>query len=116
MDLLNRFLGNIQSRSEEVWEIAKEGKDKGKKGQTSKSGSQFSAPLVSNSGAASKAPSMEDLSTSIIDLTEPILIVEPLQKVSLENTRGNNSNCDGQSLSIKNSLAPQTAELIKRQG
>uniref|UniRef100_A0A803NL04 Uncharacterized protein n=1 Tax=Cannabis sativa TaxID=3483 RepID=A0A803NL04_CANSA len=82
MVLLNRLLGNIQSRSKEVLEIARECKDKGKKGRTSRSGSQQLAPPASNLEATPKATGTEDLSTFVIDLTEHILFVVPLQKIT----------------------------------
>uniref|UniRef100_A0A803Q8P8 Uncharacterized protein n=1 Tax=Cannabis sativa TaxID=3483 RepID=A0A803Q8P8_CANSA len=95
MGLLNRFLGHIQSRSEEVLEIARGGGDKGKKSQASGGESQQPAPPTLNPEAASKALSKEAVSTSIIDMTEPILVVEPLRRVHMENTRGDNSDYDG---------------------
>uniref|UniRef100_A0A803PZB8 Uncharacterized protein n=1 Tax=Cannabis sativa TaxID=3483 RepID=A0A803PZB8_CANSA len=60
MGLLNRFLGNIQSRFDKVWEIAKK----------------------------------DGFSTSLINLTEHVLMMQPLREVPFENSRGDNSDYD----------------------
>uniref|UniRef100_A0A803NJI2 Uncharacterized protein n=1 Tax=Cannabis sativa TaxID=3483 RepID=A0A803NJI2_CANSA len=58
MGLLNSFLDAISSRPNDVHKVAKEGKNKGKKGQVSRSGSQKLAPQASSQEFSLKAPAL----------------------------------------------------------
>uniref|UniRef100_A0A803PTP1 Uncharacterized protein n=1 Tax=Cannabis sativa TaxID=3483 RepID=A0A803PTP1_CANSA len=65
------------------------------KNQASRSRSLEPAPPVSNPEAAPKAPGMDATSTTIMDLTEPFLLVEPLNQVPLESSGGDSSYYNG---------------------
>uniref|UniRef100_A0A803PMK4 Uncharacterized protein n=1 Tax=Cannabis sativa TaxID=3483 RepID=A0A803PMK4_CANSA len=101
MSLLNNILDAINSRSDEVCEVTKEGKSKDKKRQTSGSGSHKPIPPASSQEATPKALASKDLSTSVIDLIKVVLNMAALQQVPIGNIKEDSSNCDGQVLVLK---------------
>uniref|UniRef100_A0A803PS29 Uncharacterized protein n=1 Tax=Cannabis sativa TaxID=3483 RepID=A0A803PS29_CANSA len=94
MELLNKFLGSVHARFNEVREIT-QSDNVGRKNQASGSGAQKPAPPVPNPKAALKASVTETTSTAIVDLTKPILFMEPLNHIPLENSGEDSFNCDG---------------------
>uniref|UniRef100_A0A803PI48 SBP-type domain-containing protein n=1 Tax=Cannabis sativa TaxID=3483 RepID=A0A803PI48_CANSA len=70
MGLLNRFLGNIQSRSD------------------------MPAPLTLNLEVVSNTTGTETLFTSIMNLTEPVLVMAPLRRPPRRSTKTSRDNQD----------------------
>uniref|UniRef100_A0A803PH83 Uncharacterized protein n=1 Tax=Cannabis sativa TaxID=3483 RepID=A0A803PH83_CANSA len=92
---MDNFLDAINSRANEVREVAKDGKSKGKTAQVSGSGSQKSTPPASSQEVVLKALTLEDLSSLVINLTEPVMDVVPLRQMPMGQVEEDSSNYDG---------------------